>query len=128
MSASAGYDLLDIPDDATVERALHDFARAVERIYGARLRGIYLFGSRARGDHTAESDADVAIVLADGEWRRWDEQMRIADLEYDTIISTGAELQGWPVSESEWRQPELHRNPDLVRAMRRDAKELLVLQ
>jgi antitoxin ChpS len=118
-------DLLTPPDDAAVDRALRDFVSEVRRSYGSRLKGIYLFGSRARGDHTIESDADIAIVLADGSWKRWDEKMRIADLEYDIIVATGAEPQGWPVSESEWLHPELHENPDLVRAMRRDAKDLL---
>src|SRR5690606_32264185 len=91
MSAEAAVvrDLLTTPDDAAVERALRSFARAVEGMYGERLRGIYLFGSRARGDHRPESDADVAIVLADGDWQRWEETMRIADLEYDTIVTTG---------------------------------------
>ena len=111
-------------DDAVVGRALHEFVRAVRRTYGDRVKGIYLFGSRARGDHTADSDADVAVVLADGNWRVWDEKMRLADIEYDIIVDTGVEPQGWPVSESEWRNPELHDNPPLVRAMRRDAKSI----
>ncbi len=118
-------DLLTLPDDATVDRALRDFADTLRPVYGERLRGVYLFGSRARGDHTPESDADVAVVLADGDWDYWDEKMRLADLEYDTIIATGAEPQGWPVRESEWLNPERHRNPELVRAMQRDAKDLL---
>jgi antitoxin ChpS len=113
------------PDDATVDRALRDFVDILRPLYGERLRGVYLFGSRARGDHTAESDADVAVILADGDWTYWDEKMRLADLEYDTIIATGAEPQGWPVRESEWLNPERHRNPELVRAMQRDAKDLL---
>jgi predicted nucleotidyltransferase len=32
-------------------------------LYGSRLRGIYLFGSRARGEARLESDVDVLIVL-----------------------------------------------------------------
>jgi uncharacterized protein len=116
--------LLSPPDDVTVARAVLDFARAVERVYGDRVRGIYLFGSRARGDHSHDSDADVAVVLADGNWRRWDEMKRLADLEYDVIVETGVEPQGWIVSESAWLDPERHSNPALVRAMRRDAKDL----
>jgi predicted nucleotidyltransferase len=127
MSAAAPLDdLLVPPDDAAVYQALGDFAHALQQMYGDRLKGVYLFGSRARGDHTSESDADVAVVLADGDWRHWDEKMRMADLEYDIIIATGAEPQGWPVRESEWLHPERHRNPELVHAMRRDAKDLLV--
>jgi predicted nucleotidyltransferase len=105
---------------------VRNFAREVRRAYGSRLKGLYLFGSRARGDHSPESDADVAVVLADGDWRVWDEKMRLADIEYDIIVDSGVEPQGWPVSESEWRHPEMHENPALVRAMRRDAIRLEV--
>jgi len=36
-------------------------------IYGDRLRGVYLYGSYARGSQDPESDLDVLIVLADFE-------------------------------------------------------------
>ena len=116
--------LLEPPDDATVARALADFAAAVRRHYGDRLRGIYLFGSRARGDHTPESDADVAVVLADGDWNYWTEKMQLADLSYDPLVETGTAIQGWPVRLNEWNQPDVHRNPSLIRAMLDDAKPL----
>ncbi|OGF25354.1 MAG: hypothetical protein A2V63_11100 [Candidatus Eisenbacteria bacterium RBG_19FT_COMBO_70_11] len=35
----------------------------LEDTYGARLRGLYLYGSFARGNEDAESDVDVIIVL-----------------------------------------------------------------
>src|SRR3989304_409697 len=35
----------------------------LRQAYGQRLRGVYLFGSRARGDHEPDSDVDVLIVL-----------------------------------------------------------------
>ena len=35
------------------------------KLYGARLRGVYLYGSYARGDQDAESDFDVLVVLDD---------------------------------------------------------------
>ena len=117
-------DLLAPPDEAAIDRAVRDFIAALRRLYGSRLRGTYLFGSRARGDNKPESDVDIAVVLADGDWDHWDEKMRIADLEYDAIVGTGVELQGWPVSAAEWANAEVHRNPALVQAMRRDAVDL----
>jgi predicted nucleotidyltransferase len=35
----------------------------LERIYGARMLGLYLYGSFARGEATDGSDVDVIIVL-----------------------------------------------------------------
>ena len=35
----------------------------LEKIYGERLRGVYLYGSAARDQLTAESDIDVAVIL-----------------------------------------------------------------
>ncbi len=117
-------DLTAEPDDAAVGRALVDFARLVRAAYGDRLQGLYLFGSRARGDHIAASDADVAVVLKDGDWNWWSERMHLADIEYDVVVATGADPQAWPLSESEWLNPERHRNPALVRAMKRDAQPI----
>jgi uncharacterized protein len=122
--ALADRDQFEPPDDATVERAIEDFAIAIRKSYGEMVKGIYLFGSRARGDHTPESDADIAVVLAGDDWDFWTERMRIADLEYDVIVETGADVQGWPLRESEWRDPRTHRNPPLVRSMRRDARPI----
>ena len=125
MSAGVALeDYLEPPSDEAVMRAVEEFARTVRAAYGDRLQGLYLFGSRARGDHTRESDADVAVVLADSGWDFWAEKMRLADIEYDIIVETGAEPQGWPVRKSEWLNPDSHRNPDLIRAMRRDAVEI----
>jgi predicted nucleotidyltransferase len=37
----------------------------LERAFGERLRGVILYGSRARGDHGPDSDLDL-LVLLDG--------------------------------------------------------------
>jgi predicted nucleotidyltransferase len=115
-------DLLTPPDDAAVDRAIGDFARAVRRAYGERVKGIYLFGSRARGDHTRDSDADIAVVLRDGEWRDWPETKRLNDISYDVLLKTGADVQAWPITASAWRNPAAHDDANLIRAMRRDAR------
>ncbi len=50
-----------------MDRRLADILAAVraelEVLYGPRLRGLFLFGSFARGDQDAESDIDVLVVL-----------------------------------------------------------------
>ena len=117
-------DLLTPPNDAEVDRAVNDYARAIRQAYGHMLKGIYLFGSRARGDHNRESDADIAVVLADGDWKKWPETKRLSDIAYDIIVATGAGIQGWVVRESEWNDPSRHKNPALVTAMRRDGRPI----
>jgi len=52
----------------TREEAQRIAARAriqLEKIYGPRLRGVYLFGSCARGEGGEDSDIDIAVVLDD---------------------------------------------------------------
>lgn len=112
------------PDDATVNKAIQEYARAVRDVYGPRLKGIYLFGSRARGDHTPESDADVAVVLDDADWNFWKEKLLLADLSYPMIVESGAHVQGWPVPERDWNDDRPKESPDLVLAMRRDARPI----
>ena len=48
-----------------ISALLREFRTDLGQIYGSRLRGIYLFGSYARGDMDEESDLDVLIVLDD---------------------------------------------------------------
>jgi uncharacterized protein len=43
--------------------ALLKLVAAIRAAYGPRLERIVLFGSRARGDHEADSDFDVAVFL-----------------------------------------------------------------
>lgn len=72
------------------------------RLYGGRLKGVYLYGSQARGQATTESDVDILIIL-DAVKRYTDEINRTSDListlslEYDTSISRIF------VSELDWR-------------------------
>ncbi len=91
------------------------FADAVRRAYGDRLKGLVVFGSRARGDASPDSDLDVAVVLAGESIDRSRDRMAPADIAYDAIVETGIEVQAWPVSSGEWQNPEKHRNPVLVR-------------
>jgi len=51
------------PQSAFVETILQDFTRVLRKEFGDVLSQVWLFGSRARGDATPESDIDVLVVL-----------------------------------------------------------------
>lgn len=42
---------------------LVEIKQGVQSLVGERLRGILLFGSKARGDFDPESDLDIAILV-----------------------------------------------------------------
>ena len=57
-------------DDPILKR----FRAALDHLYGERLERVVLFGSRARGDASADSDYDIAVFLKDltDRWREVD--------------------------------------------------------
>jgi uncharacterized protein len=80
---------------ATKQNALDIAAklkRELEKLYGSRLYGVYLYGSAARDQLTPDSDIDIAIILNDLT-KRFDEHeltsQLVSDvsLEYDTLIT-----------------------------------------
>jgi len=73
--------------DPQTRTALAGFRTLLTRRYGSRLRGMVLFGSRARGDHRSDSDADVAVFIADID-DPIREQMDIADEAYQVFPTT----------------------------------------
>jgi predicted nucleotidyltransferase len=103
----------------TAARALELFERDARRSYGDDLLKIVLFGSRARGDAGPDSDIDVAVVLKDIR-DRGSERNRLADIAYDAITETYVDVQALPISGEEWEHPDVHRNPALIRAIKRD--------
>jgi predicted nucleotidyltransferase len=62
-----------------VLRIVRELHAKLDVIYGDRLKGVYLYGSYARGDAREDSDIDVAIVLYKPE-RRNQETHRTIDI------------------------------------------------
>ena len=64
-----------------------------KKIYGDKIKAIFLYGSYARGDFDEESDIDFAAIV-EGEKPQWNEKRHELihetgeiDLEYDVFIS-----------------------------------------
>jgi uncharacterized protein len=85
-----------------IRQALEELQQTLEKIYGERLRGLYLYGSYARGDYHSESDVDVLVVL-EGEVRPSQEIDRISDRVADICLEHNVLIATFPVSE-EWLQ------------------------
>jgi predicted nucleotidyltransferase len=118
-------DLLAPPDTTAVAKAIEIYASVLRERFGDRLKGVYLFGSRARGDFSPFSDVDVAVILDDSSGQAF-RVGPLSELAYDVFLKTGAEIQPWPFSEAEWIEPERSSSPRLVRAARRDSRPVSV--
>ncbi len=86
-------------------QALEEYASHIKSLAGRRIRGLVLFGSKARGDAGVDSDLDVLVIID-----RYDAEIdRLvtltaarSSLEHDTLINTHlvtagrwAEMQKW---------------------------------
>jgi predicted nucleotidyltransferase len=68
---------------------LAEVKKRLQTLYGARLKRVVLFGSRARGDHKQDSDYDVAVYLTGYDYTM-PEVLRLADASWDVQAELGA--------------------------------------
>ena len=99
-----------------IQNLLKELRTELNRLYGSRLKGLYLFGSHARGDQDSESDVDMLIVLDDvpaygAEIDRTSALASTLSLKYGVSISTIF------MSQQEW----LEGNSFLLRNVRQEA-------
>lgn len=104
--------------DPTLRPALDAFHTVLVSRYGEHLYSIYLFGSRARGDYHAESDADIAVFV-DAEGRTRSEllrdQVELSGAAYDIWLDTGIRIQPWVFASQTLDDPERDHNAHLLR-------------
>lgn len=112
------------PEDAERARAAHQdpplhvdplaaaVAADLAELYDDRLRQVLVFGSRARGDHTEDSDLDLLVVLADPvePWSELRAMREVLGRHFDRSFVVVSAL---PVAESMWDNPV---EPVLIRA------------
>ena len=108
--------------DADTERAVRVFMQRLEGKYPV-IEAI-LFGSRARGTHTAESDADIAVVMQGGKGNRYAIGGDMAEIAFDVMMETGVLIEALPLWAEELKRPDAFSNPALIRNIRRDGLRL----
>lgn len=95
---------------ADIKKLVNEFRAGLETIYGPRLRGVYLFGSYARGDQDAESDVDVLVVLDEIESYA-SEIDRAGGLGAELSLKHGVSVSKVFVTERDWAE---RKSPFLV--------------
>jgi predicted nucleotidyltransferase len=106
--------------------AVHPETRRAVRAFRERasvrydVAGALLFGSRARQEHRADSDADVALLLRGPRGAFLDTKLELADIAYDVLLETGVLVQPFPLWREDWEHPEAAENPALLAEIARD--------
>lgn len=108
--------------DPSTERAARAFLGAIGRLYP--VMGGIVFGSRARGDHTADSDADIAVLLPGVHGSTVNTMLEMIDAAYAIELESGIVVSPLPIWQDQWDHPEQFSNPNLLRNIQREGVRL----
>ena len=90
-------------EKAQLKELLTELRLGLEIIYGRRLKGLYLYGSYARGEQQKDSDVDILVVLDQIEHYAG-EVDRSGQLASDISLKYGVSVSRVFVAENDWRQ------------------------
>lgn len=94
---------------------LKEVREGLKGIYGERLRGAFLYGSHSRGEATAGSDIDIAVILDDFD-DSWREIESSGELVSRLSLKYGVVLCLLPLREKDF----LYRNSPLIMNIRKE--------
>jgi uncharacterized protein len=103
--------------DPDTESAVRDFLARIPA--DIQLERAILFGSRARGEHGPDSDADLALILHE---RGNDGQtlMVLAGLAWSVFLDIGIMIQPVPIAIEDWLHPDDFLRPGFLRTVERE--------
>lgn len=87
---------------------LEAYCRALDERFPGLVEEMILFGSKARGTATADSDLDLLVVIREGDWRVKDE---VALPGYELEIGTGVVPSIIVYTKEEWEERRQERAP-----------------
>ena len=99
--------------------AVDEFIHALREEFGDDVQDVWLFGSRARGDHRAESDYDFLIVVAGS---RASTRARVAVLENSILSQYGSVFAGVVYPPDLWQRAK---HAPLGRTVLREGRKLV---
>ncbi|SEL54774.1 Nucleotidyltransferase domain-containing protein [Ectothiorhodospira marina] len=108
--------------DHRTEEAVRRFLALISSRYDVARAIVY--GSRARGTHRPDSDADVAVLLRGEHQRFLPTKLDMADIAFDVLLETGILISPLPIWLDEWEHPENYSNPILLRNIDREGVRL----
>ena len=104
--------------DSDTQRAVQQFLRRLDGRYD--IAAAIVYGSRARGTHRPDSDADVAVLLRGEHQRFLSVKLDMADVAFEVLLETGILISPLPIWLDEWENPDSYSNPALLRNIARD--------
>jgi predicted nucleotidyltransferase len=97
---------------------LEGFVQELDARLGDRLHGVWLFGSRARGERPSqESDVDVLVLVEDASWER---KTAIHDTLQEVALGLGLQALTWSFS--------IHINTPAWLAQRREVESFFIAE
>ena len=110
--------------DMETRKAVEVFATKISDQFD--VSRLVLFGSRARGDNRADSDADVAVFLKGEDGDFVEVKQAMVGIASDVLGETGIRVQPLPVWEGEWKRPGQYSNPDMLRNVSQDGVRIRI--
>lgn len=108
--------------DPHTVRAARAFVSAIGKLFP--ITAAIVFGSRARGDHAANSDADLAVLLPGEHGSTVNTMLEMIDAAYAIELETGIVVSPLPIWQDQWDHPEQFSNPNLLRNIQREGVSL----